>query len=138
MSPDLALGRYPVKAAAFDTRVHGPAALTGRASEGADRLLRVHGFDVVAQPESFLVTRQDRLYPEESGVTWRRTPSRTPIARLAVGLPRRRRTASGSAKLRQEHGRRDSPMTDGAAEPNLGSRFHPASAGGGLRCMTLS
>jgi hypothetical protein len=60
------LGRYPVKAAAFDTRMHGPAALTGRASKGVVRLLRAHGFDVVAGPESFLVTKQDRLEPQES------------------------------------------------------------------------
>jgi flavodoxin len=60
------LGRYPVKAVAFDTRMHGPAALTGRASKGADRLLRAHGFDVVAEPESFLVTRQDRLDSQET------------------------------------------------------------------------
>jgi len=33
-----------------------PAALTGRASKGVARLLRAHGFDVVAQPESFVVT----------------------------------------------------------------------------------
>jgi hypothetical protein len=45
------LDRYPVKAAAFDTRMHGPAALTGRASKGVARLLRAHGFDVVAEPE---------------------------------------------------------------------------------------
>ena len=60
------LGRYPVKAAAFDTRVHGPAALTGRASKGVTRLLREHGFDVAAEPESFLVTKQDRLEPQET------------------------------------------------------------------------
>jgi hypothetical protein len=60
------LGRYPVKAAAFDTRMHGPAALTGRASKGLDRLLRAHGFDVIAEPESFLVNRQDRLEPQET------------------------------------------------------------------------
>ena len=60
------LGRYPVKAAAFDTRVHGPAALTGRASRGVTRLLREHGFDVAAEPESFLVTKQDRLEPQET------------------------------------------------------------------------
>ena len=29
------------------------------------RLLRKHGFDVVAEPESFLVTKQDRLEPHE-------------------------------------------------------------------------
>src|SRR5271165_2817736 len=55
------LGEHPVKAAAFDTRLHGPAALTGRASRGVTRLLRAHGFEVVAEPESFLVTKQDRL-----------------------------------------------------------------------------
>jgi Flavodoxin len=60
------LGHYPVKAAAFDTRMHGPAALTGRASKGVARLLREHGFDVVVEPESFLVTKQDQLDPEET------------------------------------------------------------------------
>jgi hypothetical protein len=59
------LGHYPGRAAAFDTRMHGPAALTGRASKGVTRLLREHGFDVVAEPESFLVTKQDRLEPDE-------------------------------------------------------------------------
>jgi hypothetical protein len=59
------LGRYSVRAAAFDTRMHAPAALTGRASKGAARLLREHGFDVIAEPESFLVTKQDRLEPQE-------------------------------------------------------------------------
>jgi hypothetical protein len=61
------LGQYPAKAAAFDTRVHGPAALTGRASKGVARLLRAHGFDLIAEPESFLVTKQDRLEPQETG-----------------------------------------------------------------------
>jgi Flavodoxin len=60
------VGRYPVKAAAFDTRIHAPAALTGRASKGVARLLRAHGFDLVAEPESFLVTKQDRLEPQET------------------------------------------------------------------------
>src|SRR6266702_575083 len=60
------LGDHPVRAAAFDTRVHGPAALTGRAAKGVSRLLRAHGFDVAAEPESFLVTKQDRLEPHET------------------------------------------------------------------------
>jgi hypothetical protein len=60
------LGQYPVRAAAFDTRLHGPAALTGRASKGVFRLLRAHGFDLVAEPQSFLVTKQDRLEPNET------------------------------------------------------------------------
>jgi hypothetical protein len=54
-------------AAAFDTRLHGPAAMTGRASRGVARLLRAHGFALVAEPESFLVTKQDRLEPDEAG-----------------------------------------------------------------------
>ena len=71
MSPGLrewfgSLDRYQVKAAAFDTRMPGPAALTGRASKGVARLLRAHGFDVIADPESFLVTKQDRLQPDET------------------------------------------------------------------------
>ncbi len=60
------LGHYPAKAAAFDTRLHAPAALTGRASKGVARALRAHGFDVIAEPESFLVTKQDRLDPQET------------------------------------------------------------------------
>ena len=83
------LGHYPVKAAAFDTRIHGPAALTGRASKGVARLLRAHGFDMAAEPESFLVTKQDRLEPQETtrAREWGArlaaslTPSRTPGAR---------------------------------------------------------
>ena len=59
------LGRYPVRAAAFDTRMHGHATLTGRAARGIARRLREHDFDVVAEPESFLVTKQDRLEPQE-------------------------------------------------------------------------
>ena len=60
------LGRYPVKGAAFDTRYDALVALTGRASKGVARMLRAHGFDLVAEPESFLVTKQDRLEPHES------------------------------------------------------------------------
>jgi len=39
--------------------------MTGRASKGVTSLLRTHGFDIVAGPESFLVTKQDRLQPGE-------------------------------------------------------------------------
>jgi Flavodoxin len=83
------LGRHDAKAVAFDTRMHGPSALTGRASRGADRMLRSHGFDVVAEPQSFLVTRQDRLDPEEAararewgaGLAALTAPGRAPGAR---------------------------------------------------------
>lgn len=74
------LGRYPVRAAAFDTRLDAPAALTGRASKRTARLLRAHGFAVVAEPESFLVTKQDRLEPQET------TRAREWGARLAAGF----------------------------------------------------
>ena len=40
--------------------------MTGRASKGVSRSLRAHGFDVLAEPESFLVTKQDRLEPQET------------------------------------------------------------------------
>jgi hypothetical protein len=56
-----ALGRAGAPAAAFDTRLKGPAVLTGRASKGIARLLRQHGFTVAAKPESFLVSRDNRL-----------------------------------------------------------------------------
>ena len=74
------LGHYPPKAAAFDTRIHAPAVLTGRASKGVTRLLRAHGFDVIAEPESFLVTKQDRLEPQEQD------RARDWAAKLAAGI----------------------------------------------------
>jgi hypothetical protein len=74
------LGNYQVRAAAFDTRVHGPAALTGRAAKGVTHLLREHGFYVVAEPESFLVTRKDRLEPREQD------RARDWAAKLAAGI----------------------------------------------------
>lgn len=74
------LGRHSGKAAAFDTRVHGPAALTGRASKGVARLLREHGFEVVAEPESFLVTKQTHLEPQETA------RARDWAAKLAAGI----------------------------------------------------
>jgi hypothetical protein len=74
------LGNCPIRAAAFDTRMHGPAALTGRASKGVTRLLREHGFNVIAEPESFLVTKQDRLEPHEQD------RARDWAARLAAGI----------------------------------------------------
>jgi hypothetical protein len=52
-------------AAAFDTRVDASAALTGRASKGIARRLRKVGFDLVTEPESFLVDKENRLLPGE-------------------------------------------------------------------------
>ena len=66
--------------AAFDTRIHGPSAITGRAAKGVNRLLRAHGFDVVAKPESFLVTRENALGPGET------TRARDWAAKLAASM----------------------------------------------------
>jgi Flavodoxin len=82
------LGGRTGRAAAFDTRIHAPAALTGRASKGIARLLRQHGFDVIAEPESFLVTKQDRLEPEET------TRARDWGTRLAASMAASRATSA--------------------------------------------
>ncbi len=60
------------QAAAFDTRVDAPALVTGRASRGIAKRLRQHGFQVVAEPESFLVTKDNRLVEGETvrAVEW--------------------------------------------------------------------
>ena len=42
-----------------------PAALTGRASKGVGRELRHHGFELVTEPESFIVTKENHLVAEE-------------------------------------------------------------------------
>ncbi len=52
-------------AASFDTRMHGPPALTGRASKGIARKLHHHGATLLADPESFLVTKDNHLEPDE-------------------------------------------------------------------------
>lgn len=59
------LSAIRVSAAAFDTRLDGPALFTGRASQSIRRLLARHGFTVIAKPESFLVTKDNRLRPGE-------------------------------------------------------------------------
>ena len=43
------------QAAAFDTRIGKPRLVTGSAAKGIARRLDRHGFDVVAEPESFIV-----------------------------------------------------------------------------------
>jgi hypothetical protein len=48
-------------AAAFDTRLEGPAVLTERASKGIARLLHEHEFTIMVRPESFLVTSDNHL-----------------------------------------------------------------------------
>ena len=54
-----------IRAAAFDTRIDAPEILTGHASHSIAKRLRKHGFDLVADPESFLVDKENRLLPGE-------------------------------------------------------------------------
>jgi hypothetical protein len=61
-----ALPEVPAKAAAFDTRVNGPAVVTGRASKGIARKLRHQGATLIAEPESFLVSKTNKLEPDEA------------------------------------------------------------------------
>jgi hypothetical protein len=53
-------------AAAFDTRMRGPAAFTGRASRVIGRRLRKCGRVLAVAPESFLVDKHNRLLPGEA------------------------------------------------------------------------
>jgi hypothetical protein len=52
-------------AVAFDTRLQGPAVFTGRASKGIGGALRRQGYELIAKPESFLVTKANELRPGE-------------------------------------------------------------------------
>jgi flavodoxin len=52
-------------AAAFDTRIDMPPALTGRASKGISKRLRRHGLTEIVEPESFFVSKDSVLGPEE-------------------------------------------------------------------------
>jgi hypothetical protein len=53
-------------AAAFDTRLNGMPALTGRASRGIARLLARRGCHLLLPPESFLVSGQNVLLDGEA------------------------------------------------------------------------
>jgi hypothetical protein len=69
-------------AAAFDTRMKGPQAFTGRASKGIAKRLRDRGCTLVVEPESFLVTKENHLLDDEI------THARTWGARLVTALER--------------------------------------------------
>jgi hypothetical protein len=84
------LGRLNVAAAAFDTRLDGLASFTGRASKGISGLLRHHGFMVITEPESFLVTKANELYQGE--------PARA--TRWGASLAAKAAAATGSAAAR--------------------------------------
>jgi hypothetical protein len=59
------LGRMNGMAAAFDTRLAGPAVFTGSAAKGIAKLLERHGFTLIAEAGSFLVTSDNKLRPGE-------------------------------------------------------------------------
>lgn len=60
-----ALPQHPGAVAVFDTRVNWPRVVTGAASKGLARRLREHGAELIAEPESFLVTKNDELVEGE-------------------------------------------------------------------------
>jgi len=57
-------------AAVFDTRVNGVAVFTGRAGRPIAKLLKRHGYRLVAAPQSFLVNSQNTLLDGEA--SWAR------------------------------------------------------------------
>lgn len=61
------LGSGSGLAAAFDTRVEAPELLTGHAAKGIGKRLQKHGFDLVVEPESFLVSGDSAFRPGELG-----------------------------------------------------------------------
>ena len=73
-------------AAAFDTRVNGVPAFTGHASRGIGRLLKRHGYQLIAAPESFLVGRQNTLLDGEAS-RGRRWGAALGIIALSARLP---------------------------------------------------
>jgi hypothetical protein len=66
------VGKLSKPAAAFDTRMEGPPAFTGRASKGIGKRLEKHGCRLVVEPESFLVTKDNHLEDDEElhAVSW--------------------------------------------------------------------
>ena len=71
-------------AAAFDTRLAGVPMMTGRASRGISRLLKRHGYHLIAPPESFVVTKQNTLADGESARARRWGEALAAAAGLAV------------------------------------------------------
>jgi hypothetical protein len=53
-------------AAAFDTRIHATALLTGQASKGIAKRLHKHGCTLVVEAESFFVDKSSHLEPDEA------------------------------------------------------------------------
>ena len=60
------IGHRDGLAAVFDTRVNGVAVFTGRASRRIAKLLKRHGYRLVAAPQSFLVCSHNTLLDGEA------------------------------------------------------------------------
>ena len=60
------IGTARALVAAFDTRINGVPAFTGAASRGIGRLLKRHGYRLIAAPESFLIGQQNTLLDGEA------------------------------------------------------------------------
>jgi menaquinone-dependent protoporphyrinogen IX oxidase len=71
-------------AAAFDTRLAGAPVLTGRASRDISRLLKRHGYRLIAPPESFVVTKLNTLADGESSRARRWSAALAAAADLVV------------------------------------------------------
>jgi hypothetical protein len=80
-----------VRAAAFDTRIDKPAALTGSAAHGIARRLRHHGYEVI-DTQSFLVTEAEG--PLEDGELDRARAWGTSLAGTLATAPDHARTES--------------------------------------------
>ena len=81
------IGRGHGLAAAFDTRISAAgAAFTGRASRGIGRLLKRHGYRLIAAPESFLVTAQSTLLDGEAARA-RRWGAALGVIAASIDLP---------------------------------------------------
>jgi len=79
------LGHRDVLAAAFDTRLNRVPAFTGRASRPIARLLKRHGYRLVASPEGFLVCSHGTLLDGEA--SWARRWGMTVAAASKTYLP---------------------------------------------------
>jgi len=77
-------------AAAYDTRLTGSPAFTGRASRGISRGLRRHGYRLIAKSESFLISKQNMLVEGEV--------ARARSWGAALGTAARDATSSDTAK----------------------------------------
>lgn len=58
-------GKTRGRAVAYDTRMQGMSAFSGRASTAIASALRAKRFDMLEEPESFLVTEANELWPGE-------------------------------------------------------------------------